>query len=231
MSNILKKAIGGLLDQILSSAKVLAVRPWLSFTVYEIDLHLPNINMEKWNTIKRLKCKVGDLEYRDYTPAHWNAEKRTCTIYIEAGHKGVGSRWVKQLKAGDEVLFGDAHAAQLPTQEGRILCIGDGSALGHFLALKQLTKDGQCPMDAIVYFHDADEPPYALAKSNPEYTFIINPNTDVFSTLAEWCTTNDLSIYTSVYIAGNIPMVTALRKKLKVKPEIKAKIYVHGFWS
>jgi NADPH-dependent ferric siderophore reductase len=231
MSNILKKAIGGLLDKVLNPSKVLCLRSSQSSSMYEIDLHLPNVNMEKWNTIKRLKCKVGELEYRDYTPALWDAEKRVCTIYIEAGHDGAGSRWARQLKVGDEVLFGDAHAAQLPAKEGRILCMGDGSALGHFLALKQLTKNGTYPMDAAILLHDHYQLPSMLTENHSEYTFTMNPGADRFATLAEWCSTKDLSIYTSIYIAGNIPMVTALRKKLKINSGIQAKIYVHGFWS
>jgi NADPH-dependent ferric siderophore reductase len=231
MSNILKKAIGGLLDQVLNPSKVLCLRSSQSSSMYEIDLHLPNVNMEKWNTIKRLKCKVGELEYRDYTPSLWDAEKRVCTIYIEAGHDGAGSRWARQLKVGDEVLFGDAHAAQLPAKEGRILCIGDGSALGHFLALKQLTKNGNYPMDAAILLHDHYQLPPLLTENPSEYTLTMKPDADRFATLAEWCNTKDLSIYTSIYIAGNIPMVTALRKKLKVHSGIQAKIYAHGFWS
>lgn len=231
MANIIKRAIDGLLDQVLHPAKVLAITLYPPSKMWEIVLHLPNVNMEKWNTIKRLKCKVGKLEYRDYTPALWDWEKKVCTIFIEAGHEGAGSRWVRQLKVGDEVLFGDAHAAQLPAREGRILCLGDGSALGHFLALKQLTKHGNYPIDTVILLTDACRLPALLTENTSEDTFIMNPGSDRFSTLSKWCNTKDLNNYTSIYIAGNIPMVTALRKMLKVQSGLQAKIYAHGFWS
>lgn len=231
MSNILKKTISGWLDQILHPAKVLAMSLYPASKMWEIVLHLPDVDIEKWNTIKRLKCKVGELEYRDYTPALWNRKKKACTIFIEAGHEGAGSRWVRQLKVGDEVLFGEAHAAQLPARAGRILCLGDGSALGHFLALKQLTGHGNYPMDTVILLPDAYKLPSLLTENASDHAFILNPGSDRFSTLANWCNTKDLNHYTSIYIAGNIPMVNALRKKLKVQSGLQAKIYAHGFWS
>lgn len=231
MSNILKRAIGGLLDQILHPAKVLAMNLYPSSKMWEIVLHLPDVNMNKWNTIKRLKCRVGELEYRDYTPALWDEKKNVCTIFIAAGHDGAGSSWVRQLKVGDNVLFGEAHAAQLPAREGPILCMGDSSAFGHFLALKQLTRHGNYPVDTVMLLPDDDQLPALLKEHTSGDTFIMKPGKDRFATLAKWCGTKDLNSYTSIYIAGNIPMVTALRKKLKACSGLQAKIYAHGFWS
>ncbi len=231
MANILKKAVSNLFEKMLTSAQVTEVRAWQPASMYEVEIHIPTIGVEKWNTIKRLKCKVGELEFRDYTPCLWNAEKRTCTLYIEAGHNGAGSGWVKQLKKGDEVLLGAAHAAQLPHQEGKILCLGDGSALGHFLGLKQLTERSKYPVEAAVFFHDAYEIPQSLMMANPEFEFIMQPKGNNIDLLAQWLMSKDLSNYVSVYIAGNIPMVTGLRRKLKALPEMRAKIHAHGFWS
>jgi NADPH-dependent ferric siderophore reductase len=231
MANILKKAVAGLFEKMLTPSHVLDVRAWQPSTLYEVDMHLPTITLEKWNTIKRLKCKVGDLEFRDYTPALWNAEKKVCTMYIEAGHQGAGSRWIQQLKPGDEILFGAAHAAQLPAQEGKLLCLGDGSALGHFLALKQLTDRSHYPMDVAVFLHDQYQIPPSLLENNPEFKFIIKPHGASLDALEQWYRSKELRSYTSIYIAGNIPMVTSLRRKLKAILDVHAKIYSYGFWS
>jgi NADPH-dependent ferric siderophore reductase len=231
MANILKKAVAGLLEKVLTPAQVISVRAWQPATLYEVDVHLPTVNLEKWNTIKRLKCKVGEWEYRDYTPASWNVEKKVCTLYIEAGHQGAGSRWIQQLKPGDEILLGPAHAAQLPAQEGTILCLADGSALGHFLALKQLTDRGNYPMEVAVFLHDDYQIPPSLLENNPEFKFIIKPHGASLDALEQWCRSKELRNYTSIYIAGNIPMVTSLRRKLKALPDVHAKIYSYGFWS
>ncbi len=231
MANILKRAAAGLLEKMFTPAKVIDVRAWQPATMYEVDVHLPTINLEKWDTIKRLKCKVGDFDYRDYTPASWNAEKKVCTMYIEAGHNGAGSRWIQQLKTGDEIFVGPAHAAQLPVQEGKILCLADGSALGHFLGLKQLTDRKKYPMEAAVFLHDNYQIPVPLVESNPEFDFVIKPHGNSLDILTQWLMAKDLSSYTSIYMAGNIPMITGLRKKLKEISSVKAKLYTYGFWS
>ncbi|MFD1141512.1 siderophore-interacting protein [Larkinella insperata] len=231
MANILKKTVAGLLDKMLTPARVLAVRAWQPATLYEVDAHLPTVDMAKWDTIKRVKCKVDDFAFRDYTPALWNADQNICTLYIEAGHNGAGSRWVQRLKTGDEILLSVAHAAPLPAQEGKILCLADGSALGHCLGLKQLTDRQKYPMDVAVYLHDPYEIPTSLTENNTEFEFITQPHGDRLALLEKWYTARDVSAYSSIYIAGNIPMVTALRRKLKALPAVRARIYSHGFWS
>lgn len=223
--------MSGLFDKMLTTGLVTDVRAWQPATMFEVDIHLPTIDMEKWDTIKRLKCRVGELEYRDYTPALWNPVKKMCTMFIEAGHNGAGSRWIQQLKKGDEIALGAAHAAQLPSREGKILCLGDGSALGHFLGLKQLTDREKFPIDGAVFLHDHYQVPLSMIENHPEFEFIIQPRGDSYEALQQWCGQKDLSQYSSVYIAGNIPMVGSLRKRLKAVPEIHAKIVGHGFWS
>ena len=231
MANILKKAVSGLFEKMLSSSRVIDVRAWQPATMYEIDVHLPTMNLEKWKTIHRLKCKVDQTEFRDYTPASWNAATKVCTMYIEAGHNGAGSRWIQQLKTGDEILLGGVHAAQLPAKEGKILCLGDGSALGHFLALKQLTDREQYPMEVAVHMYDDYQIPTSFMESNPEFELISEPHGNNLEMLEKWFMSKDLSNYTSVYIAGNIPLVSGLRKKLKAAQGMQARIYAHGFWS
>jgi len=231
MANILRKAVSGLLEKMFTSSYVTDIRAWEPATMYEVDVHIPTVNMEKWDTIKRLKCQVAELEYRDYTPATWNTKTQVCTMYIEAGHNGAGSRWIQQLKTGDEILLGAAHAAPLPAREGKILCLADGSALGHFLGLKQLTDRRKYPIEAGVFLHEAYQLPASLTVDNPEFEFIIKPHGSSLDTLEQWFLEKDLSSYTSIYIAGNIPMVSGLRKKLKAIPAVKARIYGHGFWS
>jgi hypothetical protein len=84
-------------------------------------------------------------EYRDYTPASWNVEKKVCTLYIEAGHQGAGSRWIQQLKPGDEILLGPAHAAQLPAQEGNNLVSGRRQCPGAFFSVEAINRPGPLP--------------------------------------------------------------------------------------
>lgn len=223
--------MSGLFDKMLSSAKVIDVKYWNPSSMVEIEVHFPTLQTEKWKTIHRVKCRVGDLEYRDYTPSSWDTGKGTFKLYVEAGHDGAGSRWAQQIKAGDEILLGAVHAAQIPLKEGRILCMVDLSALGHVLSLKQLTDQGRFPMDVAVFLHESFHIPEYLQKENPEFEFLYRENEHNVSVLEEWLMSKKLANYESICIAGNTPMVSQLRKKLKANPQVGARILAQGFWS
>ncbi len=231
MANVLKKAVGGLFDKMLTSGKVISVNKWNPETMVEVDVHLPTLNMEKWKTIHRVKCRVADLEYRDYTPTAWNAEKRTFKLYLEAGHDGAGSRWAQQLKAGNEILLGAVHSAQIPSKEGKVLCLVDLSALGHALTLKQLTDPAKFPLETCVFLHEQYQIPKSLRLENPEFEFLYQENEQSAAVLEKWIMSKKLANYESICIAGNTPMVSQLRKKLKAIPEVGARILAQGFWS
>lgn len=215
----------------LSKATVISVRAWEPSTLSEIVIHTPTIAMEKWDSIKRFKCKVGEWDYRDYTPAKWDAETRQCTLYIETGHAGAGSHWARQLRAGDEIRLGPAHAASLPGKPGKILCLGDSSALGHFLSLRQLTNARQYPMEGCVLRHDYCPSSQEFLPQHPYLEWITSSSDNAVTTLEEWLQAKDISAFSSIYIAGNIPMVQGLRRKLKALPTMRAHLYAHGFWS
>lgn len=229
MANLLKKAASGLMEKMLTPAQVVSVRAWQPSTLHEIVIHTPTVAMEKWESIKRFKCQVETLTYRDYTPAEWDVDTRQCTFYIETGHAGAGSRWARQLKAGDTILLGLAHAAPLPEKPGKILCLGDASALGHFLSLRQLTNREHYPMQGCVLL--TDDYAFPASWQYPEFEFKVKSHGNGQAELEPWLQTQSLQVYTSIYIAGNIPLVQGLRKKLKTMPDVHAKIYAHGFWS
>lgn len=223
--------MSGLFDKMLSTAKVINVNRWEPATMVEIVVQFPGLNMEKWKTIHRVKCRVGNLEYRDYTPSCWDVEKGTFKLYVEAGHDGAGSRWAQQIQAGDDILLGAVHAAQIPVKEGKVLCLVDLSALGHALSLKQLTDPEKFPLETAVFLHETFEIPPVLLSENPEFEFLYRENEHNVTVLEEWLMSKKLTDYESICIAGNTPMVSQLRKKLKAIPEVRARILAHGFWS
>jgi len=232
MANVLKKAICNLVDKAFTSeCYVAGVKAWELSGMFEIVIHMPEIDMRKWNSIQRVKCKVAYGEYRDYTPACWDAEKRICTVFIETEHEGYGSRWAKNLKVGDTIFLAVAHAAPLPNKPGKILCFGDGSALGHFLALKQMTERGNFPFEAIVFLNEEYILPPLFLSDNPEFSPVMKSREDCLRSLIKCAEEKILTEYSSIYIAGYIPMVSGLRKFLKRLPDLDAKIFAHGFWS
>jgi len=230
MANILKKSVLNLVEKaILQSGTVLDT--WHTDTLCELVLHLPATDMARWNTIPRIKCKVAEYEYRDYTPATWNATERVCTVLVETGHNGAGSTWAKRLNVGDTVLYSPAHAAQLPSRPGPVLALGDGSALGHFLALKQLTDRTQHPFEAIVCFQHSCTVPPRVTADNPEIEYSLQHGASSLPYLQRQAAQKPLHTYTSIYISGHIPMVQGLRKFLKQQPGFQARLFAHGFWS
>lgn len=231
MANILKGFVGNLIDKMTSSAEIIDVRAWNSKGIYEIDVHLPMIDMNKWKCVQRLKCKVGELKYRDYTPAHWDDKTQICTLYIDAGHEGVGSKYIRDLKIGDNLIFSAAHSTPTPSQTGRVLCIADASALGNSLALKQLIDKTTYPLDTVTFFEENSQIPSSLKEQNPEFEFLFGVLEDKIKILTQWCESKDLTTYSSIYITGNSSMVREVRNILKSKPKVRAQIYANGFWK
>jgi hypothetical protein len=87
--NKLKRKAGELFEsRLLQTGTVLDVRPWTPSTLIEIDLHLPLVDMQQWEQVPYIKFRVDNFTFRDYTPSGWDAETRTCTIYIDAVHNG-----------------------------------------------------------------------------------------------------------------------------------------------
>lgn len=229
----IKKAIFKFIDKTFAqSGYVLQIRKWNPESIYEIDLHLPDVDMEKWKTIPRLKVKVDESgEYRDYTPANWNMEKRICTLLIETNHEGFGSNWAKHLRINDKVIFAPAHAAGLPAKPGDIACFGDGSAVGHFLALKQLTDRQKYPLQVVIALNQDYIIPEYFRSENPEFKFIVDRDANSLHLLHKFSETEGWHSFTSIYIAGHIPMVSGLRKIFKNSIKTDTRVYAHGFWS
>lgn len=219
------------MEKFLSRAVVISNQKWADSPIYELKLSLPGINVEAWKTIKRLKIQVGPLEYRDYTPALWDNANNSCTLFIDAGHTGTGSEWVTNLREGDQVLLSDAHAANLPGNKGQVLGLGDVSALGHFLALKQLTDQAIYPIQVGIFTNGQHQPPKNFTTEHREFSLLPCSGADANTVLQNWAMTLDLGVFSSIYIAGNNTLVKNLRAQLRSKVNVEVKIYGHGFWS
>jgi len=229
----IKRVAGKLFEaKLLEAGRVLDVRFWQEKAIVEIDLHLPKSNMSKWTEVPYIKFKVDTLTYRDYTPCGWDAETRTCTIFIDAAHNGAGSKWARALKTGDEVGYMPAAPTRhRPDVSKTIIALGDASSLGHMLALQQLAQpranftgaiavsNAECCMQFKDYLHSSLDP--VLRKD--EYGH---------HSLMEWLLSQQHKLNDVVfYIAGNNTMVSQMRKLLKQQGYASGQIKVHGFWG
>lgn len=223
-----KKAIALFEKQFGKTAQVLEVRAWDPATFFEIDLHLPGVDMEKWQSVQHMKCKVADSTYRDYTPANWDAETQTCTLFVDAGHDGYGSKWAAGLKAGGQILYaGISTTFTKPLSAAALFCLGDSSAIGHFLALEQLAGRGNVNGALVI-----KEPKHRNAFQSffdSALQAIPQHSSDNIDNLHNWLIEQQFS-NAAVYLAGHVPMVVELRKKIKALPGFNGLVKVQGFW-
>ena len=233
--NKLTHATVGLLERRwLKTATVLAVRNWEPATIIEVDLHMPDQDMSKWQRTQHMKCKVGPLAYRDYSPTGWDAGTRTCTLLIDAGHEGQGSRWVRELKAGDVVQYmGVASSHHEPTPGKRMVFLGDETAIGHFLSLQQLAGYEARIDGAITIAHKNHRDAFKSYFSGLGLQPLDKDSSDHARALEDWISAlevheDDATVF---YLAGYIPAVTKLRRLLKAKGYSGSQIKCQGFWN
>jgi len=228
MNIIKRKALAILESGLLKNGAVLDVRTWNPATFVEIDLHLPEVNMDKWDAVQHIKVKVAECTYRDYTPTLWDAETRTCTLLINSSQSGPGSQWASSIKKGDPFSYvGLGSTSHKPVPGKRMLFLGDSSSVGHFLALRQLAEGKAEIFGALSFIRESH------CKEFSEYfgtgiQTILEKSWDfsLVSWLEKQHLTNEI-----VYIAGHTPTAVALRKYLRQCTDFKGTIRLHGFWS
>jgi len=226
--NIIKKKFLSIFEnQVLKQGTVLEVRAWNPATFFEVDLYLPGVDMEKWTSVQHMKVKVSEYTYRDYTPALWDAETHTCTLCISSDHDGPGSNWVSSLKKGDIISYiGIGSTFHRPVPDSKLLCLGDVSSIGHFLALKQLALGIGEVYGAISFTmesHAREFSSYFDTCLQP----IPDKKWDI--SLLSWLDQQELSNET-IYIAGHIPTAVQLRIHLKQRDDFNGSIKLQGFW-
>jgi len=218
--------------QHLDSGRVLEVRHWEPSTIVEIDLHLPDADMWQWAEVPYIKFKVEPFTYRDYTPAGWDAETSTCTLYIDAAHNGLGSIWARKLKKGDEVSYlkiGTSH--HTPERTLAIIALGDESSMGHILALQQMVMPAARFTGAVLM---ADEQHRDFFGTYFPSAIKTVERHDVYGhhSLIQWVAAQNFSLDNTVfYLAGNNIMVSQLRKLLRLQGYNSGQVKAKGFWS
>ena len=234
MNKLTQKAIALAEAPFLRKGKVLAVRAWEPGSIREIDLHLPDCDMSKWTSAQHIKCKVGVLAYRDYTPSGWDAETHTCSLLIHAAHRGAGSSWAKDLQPGDSIFYrgpGSSHQQPVPA---RPLCfLGDETSIGHFLALQQLATPGVAINGAILLSEAHHRQEFHDYFSGWSVEPLQKAGDGGYRELDHWVDVLDPRDHrdTVFYLAGYGPGVDGLRKLLRRKGIAGSQVRAQGFWA
>lgn len=229
----IKKAAGKLLEtKRLSAGRVLDVRFWAYQAIVEIDLHLPRLNMHKWTEVPYIKFKVDTLTYRDYTPACWDADTRTCSLFINAAHNGAGSNWARNLMNGDTVNYFDAASTrQGAVTKKAVIALGDESSIGHLLALQQIVVPETTFTAALVMNNDEHRREFAEYFKSPIDT-VLRKDEHGHHSLMEWILKQQHAVNDVIfYINGNNIMVSHLRKLLQLQGYTSGQIKTHRFWG
>jgi len=228
----IKKRAGKLIEPALKSGRVLEVRHWEPATMIEIDLHLPEADMDQWSEVPYIKFRVGNLAFRDYTPTGWDAETRTCTLLIDAAHHGQGSYWARQLEKNDRVNYLKIETThQSPDQTDLIVGLGDESSIGHLLGLQQLVYPVSRFWGAITMADGAHRTAFSQYFNTPLVPVSRNDHYGSGS-LIRWVQDQGFCTeHTYFYLAGNEGLVIQLRRSLKEMGYMASRIKVKGFWS
>jgi NADPH-dependent ferric siderophore reductase len=233
MNILTQRAIAFAETTFFRTATVLAVRAWEPGSILEIDLNMPECDMSKWNSAQHIKCKVGVLSYRDYTPSGWDAETHTCTLLIHVAHDGAGSRWARSLRPGDTLSYRKPESSHHHPVTSRMCFLGDETTIGHFLALQQLAQPETRISGAILLtephheqeFHDYFQG-WAVAPMRKH-------GDGDYRELGDWVDALDVPDHadTVFYLAGYIPGVADLRRRLRRKGFAGGQVKAQGFWD
>lgn len=231
METAQKKKISTLEKLFLQSGKIVSVRSWNGDNIREIHLHLPNVDFEKWDMAHCIKCRISALHYTDYTPAMWNAEEKTCKLYIDTSHDGQGSGWAKSQVAGNDFHYSKTAAEKhFPVADKHLVFLGDQTGIGHFCALQQLATT-KTPINGFLTFRDLQ-------------------SAEAFSENCSWLPLKAVSNYDALYkqtenwiiqhrsekenlifyVVGSKELIVALRKLLKTHGFDGSQIKSKGFW-
>ena len=233
IQNIKQKA-GRLLEQgRLVDGTVLAVRVWDSSSIIEIDLHLPDTNMDSWQDVPYIKFRIAALTYRDYTPSGWDADIRTCTVFIDVSHQGAGSVWAQALKTGDLVQYLKIGTTrQSPLANSQVIALGDQSSIGHLLALRLLAPKKQGCSGAILFSHKQDRRLFKSYFPSSGIEPVDGNDEHGHRQLLDWVSEQPVDMAETIFfVAGNARMVSQVRTGLKELGCRSDQIKTQGFWN
>jgi len=194
---------------------------------------MPDCDMSGWTNAQHIKCKVGSFVYRDYTPLGWDAETSTCTLLIHTGHEGTGSRWARQLAVGDAVSYlGIKPSHHQPVSGRSLVFLGDESAIGHFLALRQLAPSGAEIRGAVLLSEAHHREEFRAYYPGWELETLRKSEGDYLE-LDRWVEQWEPREHPDAvfYLAGYIPSVVRLRKLLRRKGIARGRVMAEGFWD
>ncbi|WP_291911585.1 SIP domain-containing protein [Chitinophaga sp. CB10] len=225
-----KKDISFIENIFIKSATILAVRCWDTGDYYELDLHLPQARPENWTAAQRIATRISNFHYCDYTPARWDADTKTCTLFIDGSHPGRGSQWLRTLEAGSPLHYVSIDSVRHAPVEGTVpVFIGDHTAIGHFSALQQLAGREAVTTGFLQVNQAAHK---AMVAENCPWLnlHVVSRQEDYYHQLDAYLGDLPQDTKYMFFLAGNSRLVGNTRKFLRQLGIDNASIKAQGFW-
>ena len=226
-----KKTVSIVEKLFVKSGEIKAVRAWSGGNLHEIDIHLANVDFEKWDKAQSIKCRISALHYTDYTLAMWDSREKICTLYIDTSHNGQGSTWAKNQCAGDPFYYVKIEPEKhYPITGKRLVFIGDQTSVGHFCSLQQLaSKNTKISGFIAVNNQQTADDFYQNCVWLPLQA--ISVQNDIYYQTKEWLKINYTEKDNFVfYVVGGAELVICIRRLLKTYGVAGSQIKSKGFW-
>jgi|GEM_PF-2051498 len=231
MEGVQKSTVSIVEKIFVKSGEITAIRVWNGCNLYELDIHLPNVEFSKWDKAQSIKCRISALHYTDYTPAMWNNEEKSCTLYIDTSHNGQGSIWAKNQRVGNPFYYAKIEAEKhFPIPNKHLVFIGDQTGIGHFCSLQQLA-DKNTKISGFITFNDKQTADcfYQNCPWLPLQT--VSLQNDIYYQTKEWLNNNQYQKDNFVfYVVGSAELIVSIRRLLKTYEIDGSQIESKGFW-
>jgi NADPH-dependent ferric siderophore reductase len=138
------------------------------------------------------------------------------------------------LKAGDTVSYLGVGSSQQEPAPGRpLVFLGDETAIGHFLALRQLAGSGAEICGAVTLSEEHHRDEFGQYFTGWEVQSLKKGEARDYGKLEEWIGGLDILRYRDAmfYLAGNSREVVRLRRLLRQMGVSPGRVKAQGFWN
>ena len=215
----------------IKTGTIVAVRCWNGGGMHELDIHLPNVHFANWDRAQSIKCRTSSLHFTDYTPATWSAAEKTCTLFIDTSHRGLGSLWAQKQQANNPFYYLKTEAEKhYPVTGKQLIFLGDATGIGHFSALQQLAANGTKISGFIVF--ENHQTATAFTENCPWLPLqtVINREA-LYQYAGQWIQQQPEKESFAFFIVGNSHLTVKLRRMLKQHGINGSLIKSKGFWQ
>nr|BBH93209.1 hypothetical protein KTA_14080 [Thermogemmatispora argillosa] len=227
LSSLLPKSFERFTMATLSVSSVEVLTPRLRLVRLEGEA----LQRRSWVPGQEVKIRVGERDYRHYTPLSYRQEPGEMEIIFYLNQRGPGSRWVEQLRVGQPVpLAGPANGAPFIPLRLPALFFGDETALGLGLAL-QAAQSQAGAFHAVIEVCASEHAD--IMTLFPHLTIIPRLEAQPGSAHIRWLEQASLALdQLTFYLVGHTQSIQAIRQILTQRYHIeRQRIKTKPYWA